>query len=273
MGDTKIPWTDKTWNPVTGCSKVSDGCRNCYAERLALRFGWSEKPWTASNARENVRLHPERLGQPLRWRKPCLVFVNSMSDLFHDQVPISFIGDVVRVMAAASQHRFQVLTKRPRRMLEVLLSEQFAGMSLPLPNVWLGVSVENQQTAEERIPLLLAAPAAVRFVSCEPLLEGIRLRDTWLTGLCDRPCAAYMNGDPRNCGCASGQPPNARLNQVIVGGESGRGFRPMDLDWARAIRDQCRAAGTAFWFKQAAAIKPGTGKRLDGEIWEQYPWE
>lgn len=244
---SNIEWTDVTWNPVTGCSKVSPGCAHCYAEALSLRFGTSKKPWTPENAAENVVLHPERLDAPLHWRKPRRVFVNSMSDLFHELVPDSFIVDVFRVMAQAEQHTFQVLTKRPERMRD-MLNDQIIMCDLscvilpgprwatwPLPNVWLGVSVENQHWADERIPLLLQTPAAVRFISAEPLLGPVNLKqagairmDTW-------------HAD------------HGQLDWVIVGGESGPKHRPFDAHWARDIRDQCASAGVPLFVKQLGA--------------------
>jgi protein gp37 len=244
-----IHWTDATWNPVTGCSRVSPGCEHCYAEALSLRYGWSRLPWTAPHAAENVVLHPERLGLPLRWRQPRRVFVNSMSDLFHERVPEAFIEEVFRVMAAAGWHTFQVLTKRPARMHAVVASDTFASAvggahGWPLPNVWLGTSVEDQRRADERVPLLARTPAAVRFLSCEPLLGPLDLAP-WLD----------------------------RLGWVIVGGESGPRHRPMDPDWARALRDQCAAAGVPFFFKQGAGPRPGMHRELDGRLWEQFPEE
>lgn len=196
MAQTKIEWTRYTWNPVTGCSKVSTGCENCYAERISHRFGWTSKPWTAAYTAENVKLHPDRLDIPLKWKKPRMIFVNSMSDLFHEQVPFEFIDRVFAAMALAKQHIFQVLTKRPDRMKAYILSRTQANnregiaawtgtglvypaqvgndrraneMPWPLPNVWLGVTVEDQRRADERIPLLLDVPASIRFLSCEPL--------------------------------------------------------------------------------------------------------
>ena len=230
---TKIAWTDETWNPVTGCSHVSEGCRNCYAEVLSLRFGWSKKPWTAQNAAENVVLHPERIDQPLHWRKPRRIFVNSMSDLFHEQIPDEFLHQVFARMSAARQHIFQVLTKRPERM------QRFCAYGKPLPNVWLGVSCEDQATYAQRIPLLLETPAAVRFVSCEPLLGPIDL--TWVGNEFDHLSKTKYP---------------AALDWVIVGGESGPGFRPMNLDWARALVAQCHAASVPVFFKQAAGLRP-----------------
>jgi protein gp37 len=188
---TSIEWTDATWNPVTGCSKVSPGCANCYAETLSLRFGWSKKPWTPENAAENVVLHPERLDKPGTWRKPRMVFVNSMSDLFHELVPDQFIFDVFSVMARESKHTYQVLTKRPERMRDLFAGiatcehgwlthngdnpSSYGGTGIvvpepwPLPNVWLGTSIENMRWVG-RADALRDTAAAVRFISAEPLL-------------------------------------------------------------------------------------------------------
>lgn len=245
-----IEWTDTTWNPVTGCSRVSPGCEHCYAEALSLRHKWSTKPWTAQNAAENVILHPDRLGQPLKWKKPRRVFVNSMSDLFHERVPDAFLDQVFGVMAGSSHHRFQVLTKRPERMRDyvngladrggsgrgfarldagarsvgiALSFEKIPLVSWPIPNIWLGVSVEDQRRADERMPLLLETPAAVRFVSAEPLLGAVYLSE-WLR--------------TRN------------VHWVIVGGESGPGYRPMAPAWAEKVRDDCAARGIPFFLKQ-----------------------
>lgn len=259
---TKIEWTDEVWNPVTGCSKVSEGCKNCYAERFSHRFGWTKKPWTVGNASENVKVHPGRLEQPLQWRKPRKIFVNSMSDLFHEQVPFEFIDKVFSIMALVPQHTFQILTKRPERMKEYIAhraAKEFSHLKhikWPLPNVWLGVSVENQKAADERIPLLLDTPAAVRFLSCEPLLGPVDL---------ERPVPGSrpVNGV---------YPPWMihLLDWVIVGGESGPGARPMHPDWVRSLRDQCQQAGVPFFFKQWGGKKKA-GRLLDGEEWNELP--
>jgi protein gp37 len=255
---TGIEWTDTTWNPVTGCTKVSPGCKNCYAERITERFG--RQKFT------DVVLHPDRLDAPLRWRKPRRVFVNSMSDLFHEEIDFEFIAAVFGVMARASTHTFQVLTKRPKQMRQWLKWINAEGTpSLccasklldaerehvgdggpihctwgpmpdapwPLPNVWLGVSCEDQERADERIPLLLQTPAAVRFVSAEPLLGPIdfmRKVELAASGL-----RHYMVD---------------QLDWIIVGGESGPGARPMDLAWARSIVEQCKAADVPCFVKQ-----------------------
>lgn len=294
MGDTTISWTNKTWNYITGCSHVSDGCRNCYAERMYRRFHKGALPWTAENADANIQVHPDRLEQPFHWGKPSMVFVNSMSDLFHDLVPVTAIVNTFAVMATAQEHTYQILTKRPRRMLEILSDRGFPEIvdeimgrraadrgwccdeieQWPLPNVWLGVSVENQRMADERIPLLLQTPAAVRFLSCEPLLSPIDLDRSvvgCLTGICGHPCASYMAGDLSNCECAQGKPPHSKIDWVIVGGESGPGYRPMDLDWARSIRDQCIAATAPFFFKQESGPRPGMHATLDGRGWKEFP--
>lgn len=277
MADTKIEWADKVWNPVTGCSKVSQGCKYCYAERLANRF-WGKRKFT------DVICHEDRLEEPLKWRKPALVFVNSMSDLFHDDVPLGFINRVWTKMIESPQHTYMVLTKRPKRMLHVL------GNYAIQPNIWLGVSCEDQRAADERVPLLLQTPAAVRFVSCEPLLGKINLY--WLRGeeksdSVGRKYNKALNG-------------MEQLDWVIVGGESGPGARPMHQDWVRHLLDQCLGYGVPFFFKQwgewmpagqgiaenvkkeqlhhfddwsvsARVGKKAAGRLLDGREWNEFP--
>lgn len=253
MGDkSTISWTDASWNPVTGCSKISAGCLHCYAETLSLRQGWSKKAWTAANAGENVILHRDRLELPLRWKKPRKIFVNSMSDLFHENVPFDFIDEVFEVMSEAEQHIFQVLTKRPERFAEWFRQTLLFGGGDFYPHIWIGVSAENQHWAEVRIPTLAATWMGPRFVSVEPMLEPVDLMP-YLTRK-DQP--EYFWPD---------------LNWVIVGGESGPGFRPMNLDWARTLRDQCVANDVPFWFKQIAGPRPGMGATLDGVEWHQFP--
>ena len=239
---SRIEWTDATWNPVTGCSKVSPGCAHCYAETLSLRFGWSRRPWLPQYASENVVLHPERLDQPLRWRQPRRVFVNSMSDLFHELVPDVFIHEVFDRMSQADWHTFQVLTKRPERMADVVRTYYARGRRPgPLPHVWLGTSIENDRWTG-RADALRTTPAALRFVSAEPLIGPLPSLD-----LTD-------------------------IDWIIVGGESGRGARPMDPAWARQLRDRSLAVGTAFFFKQWGGRHPQTGGReLDGRTWDSYP--
>ena len=246
---TGIQWTDATWNPLRGCSRISEGCRNCYAETVASRFSGPGQPYEglAKDGRwtREVRFVPHMLDQPLRWTRPRRIFVNSMSDLFHENVPDEWIARVFDVMARAPQHTFQVLTKRPDRMRRVLPS--FAPSHTardrsgwPLPNVWLGVSAENQATADGRIPLLLETPAAVRFVSAEPLLGPIDLNERELL------CRTWRRG------LTIGR----YLDWVIIGGESGPGARPMHPGWARALRDQCVHVGVPFFFKQWGEWKP-----------------
>lgn len=258
MSGTKIEWTDETWNPVTGCRKVSEGCRNCYAESMAKRLEAMKSPRYLGLTDENgwtgkINLHHKSLDQPIRWKRPRNIFVNSMSDLFHEDVPDHFIELVFAAMAQAPWHTFQVLTKRPKRMLRWFNSkDRHLGVTRcfknfveyekpvgpwPLPNVWLGVSVEDQKSADERIPLLLKTPAAVRFLSMEPLLERVNL-------------CAVRDDSTRVSMWHPKATPMADLDWVIVGGESGPKARPMHPDWVRTVRDQCQAAEVPFFFKQ-----------------------
>lgn len=230
-----IEWTDATWNPVTGCTKVSPGCAHCYAETLTLRFkrGGPFLPGSAT-----IRLHPERLRLPLSWRASRRIFVNSMSDLFHEEVPDAFVRKVFEVMKSASWHTFQILTKRHERLANVSPTLEWPS------NVWIGVSVENQYWADRRIPLLKTVPAVVRFLSVEPLLKAIDL-------------SAHLEG----------------LQWVIVGGESGARARPVRQEWVRQIRDECQMADVAFFFKQWGGWTSKSGGRtLDGRTWDQGPW-
>ena len=258
---TKIEWTEATWNPVTGCTKVSQGCKHCYAEREWPRLT-KLVPAYAGRAFSDVRCHPERLEQPLRWKKPRRIFVNSMSDLFHEDVPVDFIEQVFDMMKRCPQHTFQILTKRAGRMQFILWSELDWE---PLPNVWLGVSVEDQATADERIPLLLDTPAAVRWISAEPLLNDLDIR-WWLQEKMLRPGvmngAAYINSHMDN-----------RLDWVVVGGESGPKARPMHPDWARSLRDQCAAAGVPFLFKQWGEWAPASNLQKDTRLpFSRWGW-
>lgn len=251
MGQTSIEWTERTWNPVTGCSKVSQGCKNCYAEGIADRFFAKQYPPNADGALRkftDVRCHEDRLLQPLHWKKPSRVFVNSMSDLFHEEVPFGFIERIFEVMKACPQHTFQILTKRPSRMLKFaeFVVKHVPGFKLPLPNMWLGVSVEDQKTADERIPLLLQTPAAVRWVSYEPALGPVDFRNL-RTGTFDA-----LTG--RDFELIDDRPDTtSRLDWVVCGGESGPGARPFDLEWARDVKDQCMLAGVPFFMKQMGA--------------------
>jgi protein gp37 len=296
MGDrSKIEWTDSTWNPVTGCTKVSAGCTHCYAERLVGRFDALHGfvPFTT------VECHPDRLEQPLHWRKPRRIFVVSMGDLFHEAVPVDFIDRIFDVMQQCPQHTFQILTKRPKRMIEMLFGEIRRNSLLEThgyqPNIWLGVSVENQAAADERIPLLLQTPAAVRFVSYEPALGPVDLAG-WI-GATGGWC---MEHDFDGGFCLETQCERNKIDWVICGGESGPKARPMHPDWARSVRDQCVSAGVPYFFKQWGQWVPmlghlegvpvhgqkfthpdGTimgrtgknaaGRELDGREWSEFP--
>jgi len=234
---TAIEWTDVTWNPVTGCTKVSAGCDHCYAERIAERFrGLESHPYEQGF---DLRLWPQRLEQPLHWRQPRRVFVNSMSDLFHKNIPRSFIEGVFDTMERAQWHQYQVLTKRSS-LLRAFVNARYHDKPAP-SHIWLGVSVEDRR-ALRRIDHLRAANASVRFLSIEPLLEPLGSVD--------------LEG----------------IHWVIVGGESGPGFRAMKLRWARELRDQCVEAGVAFFFKQWGGLRPKSGgNQLDGRVWDEYP--
>ncbi|MEQ1854889.1 MAG: phage Gp37/Gp68 family protein [Longimicrobiales bacterium] len=245
---SSIEWTDSTWNPVTGCTKVSAGCDNCYAHALAhgrLRDVYLKQlPVLRTKvARQDpfaVRIWPERLMQPGRWADPRLIFVNSMSDLFHGDIPVQFVRDVFLVMLNEDRHIYQVLTKRPSRAARFLEQNRvLLGDECP-SHIWIGTSVEDMAAAH-RVRHLQAAPAAVRFLSCEPLLGPLELD---------------LEG----------------IHWVIVGGESGIGYRPMHPDWVCSIREQCEAAGVPFFFKQWGGRTPKAGGRLlDGREWNGYP--
>ncbi len=280
MSSTSIQWTDRVWNPTTGCDRISPGCANCYARTIAGRFWATQYPpvieqkgqsaagdedFGATHVErprefEDVQVHDDRLDEPFKWRKPAKVFVNSMSDLFHKDIPDEFIDRVFAVMALTPQHAYQVLTKRPERMRDYVVSRgdplsfhirmhtilQNADNphstplhAWPLPNVWLGVSVENQHFADERIPLLLQTPAAVRFISAEPLLAPIEISE-------------YLNGDStgHETGGQAGWQTGASLDWVIVGGESGVGARRCDVAWVRLLVVQCLSAGVPVFVKQ-----------------------
>jgi protein gp37 len=311
VSDTsKIEWTDATWNVVTGCEKVSPGCDNCYAETFAER--WRGIPGHHFKTGFDVTLRPERLTLPLRWRKPKRVSVNSMSDLFHKDIPDEYIVRTFAIMALTPQHTYQVLTKRHGRMRSVLNDlcpcgnghvpgvhfrsamawavskanpDRILGLPddaerrvyyapWPLPNVWLGVSVEDQKRADLRIPALVDTPAAVRFLSCEPLLGPVDLT-AWMPAghaswRCQGPdCLRFYTGPLQqhcpDCGreghwtgshTGNGRPNGQPIGWVIAGGESGHGARPMSPDWARSLRDQAQAAGVSYLFKQWGEYAP-----------------
>ena len=253
MADSSIEWTNKTWNPVTGCSKVSPGCAHCYAEALTMRYATAWKvpglPWTPENAAQNVILKPERLEQPLKWKKPARVFVNSMSDLFHELIPDDYIVRVFDVMCEAQQHTFQILTKRPERMRDFMQEHYWsadAGTG-PLPNVWLGTSIENRRFVS-RADALRQTPAAVRFISAEPLLGPLIYRDADYYPAIRPEYKGWTWKDELDL---------TGIDWLIVGGESGKGYRRFDVEWARALRDRCRETGTAFFLKQTGGHRPG----------------
>jgi protein gp37 len=303
MGKTTIEWTDASWNPIVGCTEISPGCANCYAARLAatrlyshpsyknlanMTLGKGEFELKDRKPRWNgqVRFLADRLEEPLHWKKPRRIFVCDMGDLFHEQVQWAWIAEIFLVIQRAPQHTYQILTKRAEKM------QEFMRTTPVLPNVWLGVSVENQHFADERIPLLLETPAAVRWISAEPLLGPVDLDSEEEKGLHALGC-----GD-RNCrrhGAAC-----EGINWVVCGGESGANARPMHPDWARSLRDQCKAAGVPFFFKQWGEWAPLgqidssrtfvghnlgdgrmmlrygkklSGRLLDGREWNEFPRE
>jgi protein gp37 len=235
---TRIEWTDATWNPIRGCTKISPGCAHCYAETFAERFrGVPGHPYEQGF---DLRLVPDKLADPLKWTRPRMVFVNSMSDLFHEDVPDIYIRDTVDVMLQANWHTYQVLTKRSERLRQLL--ETHLRDAAAAPQIWWGVSVENKRDGLPRIRDLQQAPAVTRFLSVEPLLEDLGPLD--LTG----------------------------IHWVIVGGESGPGSRPVSGDWITAIRNQCRKAGVSFFFKQWGGIhKTKAGRSLDGQTYDEVP--
>lgn len=302
---TKIEWVKnpdgtkgETWNPVTGCTPISPGCKNCYARRMARRLAGRYGYPPAPN-HFDVTLRPDRLDEPHKWRKPRRVFVCSMSDLFHKGVPFEFVDKIFWVMAK-SVHVYQILTKRPARMLEFFARYRWG--ILKLDNVHLGVTAENQATADERIPVLLQIPAAVHFMSGEPLLGEIDI-DPYLPRYDYRPTYEYYRLAYPGM---TNEPVKLRdgLNLVIAGGETGPGARPMHPEWVRSLRDQCQATGTPFFFKSWGAWMAGetksepfgpievgerciehngqytrmyrvgakqAGRLLDGQLWEQMP--
>lgn len=231
--NSQIEWTDSTWNPVTGCTKVSSGCKHCYAERMAIRLSGMNQPRYRNGFR--VTLQPDLIALPLQWQRPRVIFVNSMSDLFHEDVPEVFIAEIFDTMVAAHWHIFQVLTKRAGRLAEI-------AARLPWPiNLWMGVSIESPRYLN-RVERLREVPATVRFLSLEPLLARIPLL------------------------------PLTNIDWVIAGGESGPRARPMELDWVREIRERCVGSGVPFFFKQWGGVRKGrNGRLLDGRTWDEMP--
>lgn len=308
MSTTTIEWTDETWNPTTGCDRVSPGCDHCYALPMAKRLKAMEAgridlellplsrakyqtdgdPHT-SGPGFGIAMHERELAAPLRWSRPRKVFVNSMSDLFHAGVTDEFLARVFAVMAATPHHTYQILTKRHGRMRSLLRSDAFRVLTKdahvrmqlsgvlpyrplvinvwPLKNVWLGVSVEDQKRADLRIPALIETPAAVRFLSCEPLLGPVSL-SRWLIPA-DFPRHIGASGPVYASGTRF---LNKGIGWVIAGGESGPRARPVEPDWIRLLRDQCAPACVPFFFKQWGGRTPKTsGRELDGRTWDEDP--
>jgi len=236
--NSKIEWTDATWNPVRGCTKVSPGCAHCYAETFAERFrGVPGHPFEFGF---DLRLVPEKLAEPLRWPRPRMIFVNSMSDLFHNEVPDDYVRKVARVMQLANWHTYQILTKRSERLRDMLRAQ--INFTAKLPHIWWGVSVENRKHGLPRIEHLQSSPASVRFLSIEPLIEDLG--------------KVNLKG----------------IHWVIVGGESGAGARPLKKEWVLSIFRQCREAGVPFFFKQWGGVrKKETGRKLDGRTYDEFP--
>ncbi len=308
MGQTRIEWATHVWNPVTGCTPVSEGCQNCYARRMATRlrgrFGYPEdNPF-------RVTLHPGRVSslEPALRGTGKIIFVCSMGDLFHQDVPESFIREILKLVTATGQHTFFMLTKRPERMRNVFESYYATGAAI-IRNLWLGVTAENQARANERIPVLLQIPAAVRFVSVEPMLGPVDL-SKWL-GVCNFCGSSAVKCSPalwkrgKKC-CPDCTHNGVYLNWIICGGETGPNARPMHLDWVRSLRDQCQEAGVPFFFKSwgewapayttgpefelsrlagdevimsgpgygvvmKKVTKKAAGRILDGRTWDEYP--
>lgn len=289
---TNIEWTDATWNPIRGCSRVSEGCRHCYAESVAHRFSGAGLPYEGlvqfdsdgkSTGKWNgqIKFVEDHLLDPMKWKAPRRIFVNSMSDLFHENVTDEMLDRIFAVMALCQQHTFQILTKRPKRMLEYLNQvseerdmrrwinvsveimldagkpgepdEMISDAGWPLPNVWLGVSVEDQKAADVRIPLLLQPPAAIRFLSAEPLLGPVDLHKALYIGPEGGHEYAYST--------------RQMLHWVIAGGESGPGARPMHPEWVRSLRDQCKAADVPFYFKQWGGWEAIVDRDRDDPDW------
>lgn len=256
---TKIEWTNETWNPIVGCSRVSPGCENCYAERMANRLagmGQEKYKTVVTDGKWNgaTAFDPSVIDKPRDWKKPRMIFVCSMGDLFHELVPFSQILEVLVIAQKCPQHTFQILTKRPDRMREFFTDYVPYFIDL-LPNVWIGVTAENQMRANERLPILNDIPAAVKFVSVEPMLSNVDLNRALEDTL------KWHVGGLKNC-----------ISWVICGGESGPGARPLKPEWVRSLRDQCVEVDVPFFFKQwGGKNKKAAGSLLDGKEYKQFP--
>jgi len=268
---TKIEWTDKTWNPIVGCSKVSPACDHCYAERMAARLAQNPhapaayqsvvqpgRPWTWNGKTSMVE---SSLETPLHWRKPCRVFVGSMTDLFHPSTPFEWIDKIIDIMSQTPHITYQILTKRPERMHDYIAHNMWL-TNAPMEHVWFGVTVENQDQADKRIPVLLDTPAAVRFVSIEPMLGPVDL-------------ASYFYQDNVYCGddTSGFLDYQEGLDWVIVGGETGPGARPMRIQWVLDLQSQCKDSGVPFFFKKwgSAWGKSANNGHISGELCREFP--
>ncbi len=258
MGDhTTIEWSDATWNPLRGCSKVSPGCSHCYAERVSARFSGPGAPYDGviedGHWNGEIRLISKHIDDPIRWRRPRRIFLGSMSDVFHPKVSDQVLDQLFTVMLAAPQHTYQVLTKRAERLARY--TRDWCGRKPWPANIWLGVSVENQATADERIPHLFSTPAPIRFLSCEPLLGQVCLQRYMSIEWSD-VCESWEHDVLDYARMLDGGAADRRLSWVIAGGESGPSSRPMHPNWLRRLREQCRAAHVAFFFKQWGSWAP-----------------
>ncbi len=293
---SNIGWTDESWNPITGCTKISPGCANCYAEVITLKFNYG--PAFLPGVTE-IKLHDDRMKKPTTWRKPRMIFVNSMSDMWHDEVPDAFLDTMFAIMSITPQHTYQILTKRPDRMYEYVTSKDVServaelltlafvmncghsaesglaasyqrtgAVPWPLPNVWLGVSTENQYWADKRIPVLLRTPAAVRFISAEPLLKAIDLKPAFDPFWNVDDMTKTMLGQGLFNSDQADSMKRRTLDWVIVGGESGKGHRPMNVGWAKDIAGQCVAFGVPIFMKQDSGSRSGRQGRLPDDLWQ-----
>jgi len=266
---TKIPWATETWNPVNGCTKISEGCKECYAEKLARRLkamgidNYQKTINEKGNWSGDISWSIKILNKPFQWEKPRMIFVCSMGDLFHEAVPTRLLMSIFEVIEDCPQHTFLLLTKRPENALAAAESLRFKDY-FDLPNIWMGVTAENQAMADKRIPILLKIPAAKRFVSIEPMLEPVDL-----TSIKGNAGSYYQVLEPiLNCGDSN----RPALDWVIAGCESGTKRRPMDIQWVRDLKNQCVAASVPFFFKQKyIGNKKISMPMLDDQIWDQYP--
>ena len=270
MANTKIEWTDKVWNPITGCAKVSAGCENCYASSIAKRFwNWKHEgteccgDWVETRKFSDIQFHRERLEQPLKWKKPAKIFVNSMGDLFHIDVSFLWVDKVMDTIVACPQHTFMILTKRPDKM-KIYFDNYYNGKQ-PLKNLWLGVTAENQETADSRIPILLDTPAAKRFVSIEPMLSAVNLANLYHEGM------IHVNSLTGRHGVISLVHECNKLDWVIVGGETGPKARKCPIEAVRILRTSCEYHKVPFFFKSWGRKSELKDHEIDGKVYHQFP--